>query len=159
MVWQKLTTKIQQRHTLISSQLCPGPEDVRVRKVKMLVVQSCLTLSGPHGLQPVRLLQSMEFSRQEYWSGLPFPFPGDLWDPGIKPRSSALQADLLHHCLSQQAPGDEGFPEIRTLVLQNFSPHPLGKKLGSSHPCPVIYLQCKLSGCLNVVAIALSLSC
>ena len=35
---------------------------------------------------------SMEFSRQEYWSGLPFPFPGDLPDPGIKPRSPALQA-------------------------------------------------------------------
>ena len=37
----------------------------------------------------------MEFSRQEYWSGLPFPSPGDLRDSGIKPRSSALQADAL----------------------------------------------------------------
>ena len=37
----------------------------------------------------------MEFSRQEYWSGLPFPSPGDLPDPGIKPRSSAFQADSL----------------------------------------------------------------
>ena len=36
---------------------------------------------------------SMEFSRQEYWSGLPFPSPGDLSDPGIKPRSPTLQAD------------------------------------------------------------------
>ena len=36
---------------------------------------------------------SMGFSRQEYWSGLPFPSPGDLPDPGIEPRSSALQAD------------------------------------------------------------------
>ena len=36
---------------------------------------------------------SMGFSRQEYWSGLPFPSPGDLPDPGIKPRSPALQAD------------------------------------------------------------------
>ena len=35
---------------------------------------------------------SMEFSRQEYWSGLPFPSPGDLSDPGIEPRSLALQA-------------------------------------------------------------------
>ena len=35
----------------------------------------------------------MEFSRQEYWSGLPFPSPGDLPDPGIEPRSPALQAD------------------------------------------------------------------
>ena len=38
---------------------------------------------------------SMGFSRQEYWSGLPFPSPGDLPDPGIEPRSSALQADAL----------------------------------------------------------------
>ena len=37
----------------------------------------------------------MGFPRQEYWSGLPFPSPGDLSDPGIKPRSPALQADSL----------------------------------------------------------------
>ena len=39
--------------------------------------------------------KSMEFSSQEYWSGLPFPSPGDLPDPGIEPRSPALQADAL----------------------------------------------------------------
>jgi len=38
---------------------------------------------------------SIEFSRQEYWSGLPFTSPGDLPDPGIKPRSPVLQADSL----------------------------------------------------------------
>ena len=38
---------------------------------------------------------SLGFSRQEYWSGLPFPSPGDLPNPGIKPRSPALQADAL----------------------------------------------------------------
>ena len=38
---------------------------------------------------------SMGFSRQECWSGLPFPSPGDLPNPGIKPRSPALQADTL----------------------------------------------------------------
>ena len=37
----------------------------------------------------------MEFSRQEYWSGLPFPFPGDLPDTGMEPRSPTLQADAL----------------------------------------------------------------
>ena len=37
----------------------------------------------------------VEFSRQEYWSGLPFPSPGDLPDPGIKPRFPVLQADSL----------------------------------------------------------------
>ena len=38
---------------------------------------------------------SMGFSRQGYWSGLPFPSPGDLPDPGIEPRSPTLQADAL----------------------------------------------------------------
>ena len=38
---------------------------------------------------------SMGFSRQEYWSRLPFPSPGDLPTPGIEPRSLALQADSL----------------------------------------------------------------
>ena len=38
---------------------------------------------------------SMEFSRQQYWSGVPFPSPGDLPDPGIEPRSPTLRADTL----------------------------------------------------------------
>ena len=38
---------------------------------------------------------SMEFSRQEYWNGLPLPSPRDLPDPGIEPGSPALQADSL----------------------------------------------------------------
>ena len=50
------------------------------------VAQLCLTLCDP---------MSMRFSRQEYWSGLPFPFPEDLPDIGIKPRSPTLQADSL----------------------------------------------------------------
>ena len=43
----------------------------------------------------LQALLSMEFFRQEYWSGLPFPSPGDLTDPAIKPGSPALQADSL----------------------------------------------------------------
>ena len=43
---------------------------------------------------------SMEFSSQEYWSGLPCPSPGDLPNPGIEPRSPALQADSLPSELS-----------------------------------------------------------
>ena len=46
---------------------------------------------------------SMGFSRQEYWSGLPFPSPGDLPDPGIEPRSSTLQADAL----TSEPPGEQ----------------------------------------------------
>ena len=49
----------------------------------------------PHGLKPTQAPLSKGFSRQEYWSGLPFPPPGDLPNPGIEPRSPALQADSL----------------------------------------------------------------
>ena len=49
----------------------------------------------PHGLLPNRLLCPLGFPRQEYWTGLPFPSPGDLLDPEIKPRSSAWQTDPL----------------------------------------------------------------
>ena len=42
---------------------------------------------GVYGLQPPRLLSPCNFSGKEYWSGLPFPLPGDLPDPGIKPAS------------------------------------------------------------------------
>ena len=38
---------------------------------------------------------SMKFPKQQYWSGLPFPSPGDLLDPGIKPMSPTQQADFL----------------------------------------------------------------
>ena len=63
----------------------------------MCVHCSCLTLCNPMDCRCHPL--SMEFSRQEYWTGLPFPSPGDLPDPGIEPESPALQADSL---LSQQ---------------------------------------------------------
>ena len=64
----------------------------------MPLVKCCSFLSNSlqcHGLQPARLLCPMGFSRQEYWSGLPYHPPGDLPNPGIKPRSPALQADSL----------------------------------------------------------------
>ena len=58
------------------------------------VAQSCPTLCDlwtvAHQAPP-----SMGFSSQEHWSGLPFPSPGDLPNPGIEPRSSTLQADAL----------------------------------------------------------------
>ena len=58
---------------------------------RVSVAQSCPTLR-PHGLQPVRLLCPWDFSRQEYWRGLPLPSPGHLPNPGIEPGSPALQA-------------------------------------------------------------------
>ena len=59
------------------------------------VAQLCPTLCNPMDCIAYQALQSMEFSSQEYWSGLPFPSPGDLPNPGIEPRSPALQADTL----------------------------------------------------------------
>ena len=54
-----------------------------------------LTLCNPVGYVAHQAPPSMGFSRQEYWSGLPFPSPGDLPDSGIEPRSPTLQADAL----------------------------------------------------------------
>ena len=56
---------------------------------------SCVRLFGIPWTVVYQASLSMEFSKQEYWSGLPFPSPGDLPDPGIEPRSPALQADAL----------------------------------------------------------------
>ena len=53
----------------------------------------------PNSLRPYELTQqaplSMEFSRQEYWSGYPFPSPRDLSNPGTEPKSPTLQAESL----------------------------------------------------------------
>ena len=58
------------------------------------VAKLCLTLASPWTIA-CWAPRSLEFSRQEFWGGLPFPSPEDLPDPGIKPRSPALQADSL----------------------------------------------------------------
>ena len=62
--------------------------------MKARVVQLCPTLCNPWTVAHQAPL-FLEFSRQEYWSGLPFPSPGDLPDPGINPKSPTLQADSL----------------------------------------------------------------
>ena len=62
--------------------------------MKVLVAQSFLTLVTTWTVA-LQAPLSREFSRQEYWSGLPFPFPGDLPNTGIEPESPALQADSL----------------------------------------------------------------
>ena len=59
-----------------------------------LAAKSCLTLATPWTVACQAPL-AMGFCRQEYWSGLLLPSPGDLPNPGIKPRSPALQADSL----------------------------------------------------------------
>ena len=64
------------------------------RKVKVKSLSRVRLLATPWTVAYQDPL-SMGFSRQEYWSGLPFPSPGDLPDPGIELGSPALQADTL----------------------------------------------------------------
>ena len=77
---------------------------------------------------------SMEFSRQEYWSELPFPSPGDLTNPGIKPRPPVLQVILYH--LSHQGSFYKGADRIyvnpvgyRSLSQLSISVHVVPKQL------------------------------
>ena len=66
----------------------------------------------------------MEFSRQEYWSELPIPFPGDLPDPGIEPESPALAGGFF----TAEPPGKPLF-----YVVVQFSQHCLLKRLSFLH--------------------------
>ena len=59
------------------------------------VTQSCPTLCDPMDWGACQAPLSMGFSKKEYWNVFPFPSPGNRPDPGIKPRSPALQADFL----------------------------------------------------------------
>ena len=66
----------------------------KILKVKVKSF-SCVRLFATPWTVAYQAPPFMGFSRQEYWSGLPFPSPGDLPNPGIKPRSPAFQADSL----------------------------------------------------------------
>ena len=67
---------------------------VVILKAKVKSLSRVRLFVTPWTEEPGRL-QSMGFSRQEYWSGVPCSSPGDLPDPGIEPGSPALQADAL----------------------------------------------------------------
>ena len=65
---------------------CDSQSVKLLSRVRLFAVPKTVAYQAP---------SSMEFSRQEYWSGWPFPSPGDLPNLGIEPRSPALQADAL----------------------------------------------------------------
>ena len=65
-----------------------------VLELCVLIAQSCPTLDNNMDYSQ-QAPMSMEFSRQEYWSGLPFSSSGDLPHPGIEPRPPTLQAESL----------------------------------------------------------------
>ena len=65
----------------------------------VVIISQCTHIS--HCVLARQATPSMGFSRQEYWSGLPVPSPGDLPDPGTEPGSATLQAN----CLLSEPPG------------------------------------------------------
>ena len=85
-----------------------------------LVTQLCPTLATPWTVA-CRASLSMGFSRQEYWSGLSFPSPGALPDPGIEPRSPASQADSL----PTEPPGDGIWILVKWQAPCSISPYTL----------------------------------
>ena len=95
----------------------------------------------------------MGFSRQEYWSGLPFPSPGDLPDPGIKPRSPAWEADTLTSepplpGIKPESPALQGDVAHETQIQETLKLYvPLYYKMGEAylaktHKVTVNYLSC-----------------
>ena len=74
-------------------------------------------IATPWTVVACQALLFMRFHRQEYWSGLPFPSPGDLPNPEVKPRSLALQA----YSLPSEPPGKPKFSQVteRKINLQN----------------------------------------
>ena len=86
--WGLKTPQTSLQENKLTSQAAPHFPSV------VLVTQSCPTLCDPMD-DACKAPLSMEFSRQKYWSGLPFPSPRDLSNPGIKSRPPTLQADSL----------------------------------------------------------------
>ena len=94
-VWQTTVHRAARSHT----QLLNFPHSFKVRKIINMTMLLLLLSHFSHVQLFVTVaLQAtlpMGFSRQDYWSGLPCPPPGDLPDPGIESRSPALQEDSL----------------------------------------------------------------
>ena len=90
--WEDLLEKGKATHCNILAWRIPGT----VRSSSVQFIRSVVSDSlQPYGPQAARLLCPWGFSRQEYWSGLPCPSPGDFPNPGIEPRSPTLQVDSL----------------------------------------------------------------
>ena len=92
------------KHTIHLPKTRPGADCGSVHELliaKCVKSLSCVQIFVTPWTVVHQALLSMEFSRQKYWSGLPFPSPGDLSDLGIEPGSPAFQAELL----SSELPG------------------------------------------------------
>ena len=105
-----------------SNEIAPVPKKVKVKK------WSRVPLFATPWTVAYQASPSMGFSRQEYWSGLPLPSPGDLPDPGIEPGSPALEADTLtsepprkplDHNKLWKILKEMGIPDHLTCLLRN----------------------------------------
>ena len=106
------------------------------------LLQSCLTLCDPMDCSPQALL-SMGFSRQEYWSRLPFPPPGDLPNPRIEPGSPRQAHSLpLNHLGSLEVWGADFCTRFWWIQVM-FSPGPTGEHLLQSGPGFVVWTSQK----------------
>ena len=83
---QKFYTEIFQCGQTINSKVAVFVKVKSLSRVRLFATRWTVAYQAP---------PCMGFSRQEYWSGVPFPSPGDLPNPGIKPASPSLQADSL----------------------------------------------------------------
>ena len=109
-----------------------------------MCILSCSVISDSAILWTVacQAPQSMGFSRQEYWSGLPYLPPGDLPDPGIKPSfpgSSALQAEFFTNCTVREASKLPYDPAIPLLSIYTEKKHGLKGYRHLDVHCSTIY--------------------
>ena len=114
--------------------------------VLCLVAQSCPTLRD---LMDCQIPLSMGFPKQKYWSGLPFPPPGDLPNLEIEPRSPALQADS--YCLSYQGSPYYMDPNQIKQLLKDFNCKLLKNHYLLLCLCSLPHPTFKISGHLEIL--------
>ena len=112
-VWSKRTLCIS--YFILSSCLEERGQLISFHSLLPVCVLSCVRLFAISWTVAPQVPLSMEFSRQEYWIGLPFPTPGDLSDPGIK--SAPLMSPALAGGFFSTAP--PGKPFLKTILISS----------------------------------------
>ena len=105
--------------------------------------QSCLTLATPWAVA-CQVLLSVEFSRQEYWSALPFLSPGDLSNARLKPASPALAGRFFTTSASWEEVGNQSFLcySKYSMNILSFNPHTNPVKYRVLVPLQIILFFC-----------------
>ena len=112
-------------------------------------LSSCVWLFVTPWTVDHQVFLSMEFSRQEYWSGLPFPTPGDLPDPGIKPTSPVSPA-LASGYFTTAPPGNpipSGYHFLINIVITNVYKH-FCKWITEKLPCSFLEITLLKVSCM-----------